>query len=104
MDDRFRGRDPAARPRPERARRDPARRRARRAGDRAPAVAGAADRGHIMSDPSSPDPNSLAERWRRSQEEGAQTREDKMIETKDPGELEVPARCPACRSPDVKTT
>ena len=60
-----------------------------------------------MSDPSQPDPDSLAERWRRSQEDAKHARNDRsdiMRETNGPEEPEVPARCPACRSQDVKTT
>jgi len=60
-----------------------------------------------MSDPSQPDPNSLAERWRRSQEDGEHARNDRSDikrETNGPDEPEIPARCPACRSQDVKTT
>jgi transcription elongation factor Elf1 len=57
-----------------------------------------------MSDQSRPDPNSLAERWRQSQEDQGQARNNSMSEPKSPDELEVPSRCPACRSQDVKTT
>ena len=57
-----------------------------------------------MSDPSRPDPNSLAERWRQSQDTKGHARSDGMHEPSSPGEPEVPARCPACRSQDVKTT
>jgi predicted Zn finger-like uncharacterized protein len=57
-----------------------------------------------MSDPSDPDPNSLAERWRRSQEKGEDAKSASMNEPNNPDEPEVPSRCPACRSQDVKTT
>ena len=63
-----------------------------------------------MSDPSQPDPNSVAERWRRSQEDGRHARNDRSDrddinhDSNSPDEPEVPARCPACRSQDVKTT
>jgi hypothetical protein len=59
-----------------------------------------------MSDPSQPDPNSLAERWRRSQDDGRLAKNDRsdMRNSNSPDEPEVPARCPACRSRDLKTT
>ena len=57
-----------------------------------------------MSDPSRPEPSSLAERWRRAQEERSQPRGDGLREPKELDEPETPSRCPACRSQDVKTT
>jgi transposase-like protein len=57
-----------------------------------------------MSDPSDPDPSSLAERWRRAQEERSQPEAETMDDPRDSNEIEVPSRCPACRSTDVKTT
>ena len=57
-----------------------------------------------MTDPSRPDPSSLAERWRRSQEERLQSKGNSMSEPKDLEDAAPPARCPACRSQDVKTT
>jgi predicted Zn finger-like uncharacterized protein len=56
-----------------------------------------------MSDPSSPDPSSMAERWRRSQQR-SEPKGESMNEPKEPEAPETPARCPACRSQDVKTT
>ncbi len=57
-----------------------------------------------MSDPLRTDPDSLAERWRQSQEVRAREKTETMNEPCPPDEPEVPARCPACRSQDVKTT
>jgi hypothetical protein len=57
-----------------------------------------------MSDPTRPDRNSLAERWRQSQEDPAQPRSGGHSDPKASDEPEVPSRCPACRSQDVKTT
>lgn len=60
-----------------------------------------------MSDPSRPDPNSLAERWRQSQETKGHAKSDSVNDPGNPNgpdEPEIPARCPACRSQDVKTT
>lgn len=57
-----------------------------------------------MSDPSRPDPNSLAERWRRSQEPQGDLRGDGPNDPNSPEGPEAPARCPACRSQDVTTT
>ncbi len=56
------------------------------------------------SDPAPSDPNSLAERWRRAQEDRLPAGGGSMSEPSGPDEPEVPARCPACRSQDVKTT
>ena len=57
-----------------------------------------------MSDPEDPDPSSMAERWRRAQEEASQPKDDKMTESNELDEPETPSRCPACRSTDVTTT
>jgi transposase-like protein len=57
-----------------------------------------------MSDPERPDPSSMAERWRRSQEQRSEPKGERMNEPKEPEVPETPSRCPACRSQDVKTT
>jgi hypothetical protein len=46
----------------------------------------------------------MAERWRRAQEEASQPKDDNMSQPKELDEPETPARCPSCRSNDVKTT
>lgn len=46
----------------------------------------------------------MAERWRRSQDDGARLRTDKMSEQTKTDDVAAPSRCPACRSQDVKTT
>jgi ribosomal protein L37AE/L43A len=54
-----------------------------------------------------PDPRnpSFAERWRRSQDEVSRLRAENMREaTPIPDDGSAPARCPVCRSQDVKTT
>ncbi len=57
-----------------------------------------------MSDPSKPDPSSMAERWRRAQEESSQPQGDRVGQPNELDEAETPSRCPACRSQNVKTT
>ena len=47
---------------------------------------------------------SMAERWRRSQDEVARLRTDNMNDSTKADEGTAPSRCPACRSQDVKTT
>jgi len=47
---------------------------------------------------------SMAERWRRSQDDVARLRADNMSEQTKADEGAAPSRCPACRSQDVKTT
>ena len=56
-----------------------------------------------MSDlpPSNP---TFAERWRRSQDEATRLRAENMSDPISSEAAAPPARCPACRSQDVKTT
>jgi hypothetical protein len=59
-----------------------------------------------MSGSSSPTPDraSLAERWRRSQQDLSRPRADTMSEPTKSDDAAPPARCPVCRSEDVTTT
>jgi transposase-like protein len=56
-----------------------------------------------MSETHCPD-LSFAERWRRSQDEVSRLRAENMSEPVTPDAAAPPARCPVCRSQDVKTT
>jgi len=47
---------------------------------------------------------SMAERWRRSQDETARPRADNMSEPPKADVSAAPSRCPVCRSQDVTTT
>lgn len=52
-----------------------------------------------------PLPNaSLAERWRRSQDEVSRLRDRNTTDQTTPEEAVAPARCPVCRSTEVTTT
>jgi len=57
----------------------------------------------------SPSNLTFAERWRRSQDEVSRLRADNlkadpMSQSPNAADAAPPARCPACRSQDVKTT
>ena len=63
----------------------------------------------MADDPTLPDGRSLAERWRRSQEDNAARLKDMGLRAQSPSEpppdpSAVPASCPACHSTDVTTT
>ncbi len=47
---------------------------------------------------------SFADRWRRSQDDVSRLRADNMTEAAPLDDAAPPARCPICRSQDVKTT
>ena len=47
---------------------------------------------------------SMADRWRRSQEETARGKAEEIITPSKPEESGTPTRCPSCRSNDLVTT
>jgi hypothetical protein len=58
-----------------------------------------------MSDFRKPgDSDSMADRWRRSQEDVPPAREPARNAEAAPGDAAPPSRCPVCRSQDVSTT
>jgi hypothetical protein len=58
-----------------------------------------------MSAHSDPGHSSFAERWRRSQDEVSRLKAENMrVATPAPDDGAAPARCPVCRSQDLKTT
>jgi hypothetical protein len=50
------------------------------------------------------DSDSMADRWRRSQEDGRSTPDQARSGEASPGAAAPPSRCPVCRSQDVSTT
>jgi transposase-like protein len=59
----------------------------------------------MMSDFRRPgDNDTMADRWRRSQEDGPPSREAARNAEAAPGDVAPPSHCPVCRSHDVSTT